>query len=266
MLDSVKNSAHLLPLLDSMEVQPEKVYGAETQLIASSSVEKGLKGIGQPRPNVVFFDLRFSLSLFLLLFLSGFFIFFRRNLSNFWTLLLDFRKFWNYRRAQSWNNFLFFLFLFLFSVSSLSLFFAEVLHNFFPVLTETMSFGSLFVTTCGAMSGFLLLRFFVNWLIGVVSNEKQLLSDIIYSQLLFFTAMGFAITPLILVKNFCIDAFAGSIFMLLYVLLLLIFAMYFFRTIRLFIQENNSIFFWILYFCTVEILPIIAAIKFLGGI
>jgi hypothetical protein len=31
-------------------------------------------------------------------------------------------------------------------------------------------------------------------------------------------------------------------------------------------QENCSIFFWILYFCTIEILPITIAIKILEGI
>lgn len=165
-----------------------------------------------------------------------------------------------------WNNPFFFVALFLFSVISLALFFTENLHYFAPVLSEDKSFLFLFATVVGATTCFLLLRFLVCWLIGVVSNEKRLFSDVIYSQVLFFAAMGFAIVPLILVKNFCVEAFAMNIFMLLYFMLLLIFVLYFCRTIRLFIQENNSIFFWILYFCTVEILPIIVAIKKLEGI
>ncbi|MDR3365622.1 MAG: DUF4271 domain-containing protein [Prevotellaceae bacterium] len=262
MLDSVKNSFPLLSSLDSMEVHPGAVYGSRTHLVASRAAGDG---IGQLRPNVAFFDFNFSVSLLLLIFLSVCFLIFRKNFSTFPDTFLYFRKFWNYRRVQGWSSFLFFVFLFLFAVFSLALFFAEVLHYSVPALAESASFLSLFVALCGIVTGFLLLRFFICWIVGVVSSEERLFSDIIHSQALFFAAMGFAIVPLILVKNFCSEPVGGNIFVLLYVLLSLIACLYFFRTIRLFIQENNSIFFWILYFCTVEILPIMVAIKFLGG-
>jgi hypothetical protein len=263
MLDSVKNSSYLPFLLDSMEVQPSAIYGSRAHLVASRSVGEG---IGQLRPNAAFFNFNFSLSLLLLIFLSVFYLFFRKNFSTLFDTLLSFRKFWNYRRMQGWSNFLFYIFLFLFTVFSLALFFAEILHYFVPALAESVPFLFLFVAFCGVATGFFLLRFFVCWLIGTVANEKQLFSDIIYSQTLFFAAMGLAITPIILVKNFCAEPFAVNIFIALYALLSLIATLYFFRTIRLFIQENNSIFFWILYFCTIEILPIVVAIKILGGI
>lgn len=263
MLDSIKNNFYLSPLLYSNEVQPSEIYGSETHLVASYSAEMG---IGQPRPNMAFFNLRFSLSLLLLVLLSVFYLFFRKNFSSLLRSVLHFRKFWSYRRSQGWSHPLFFMFLFLFSAASLALFFAEILRNNVPILSETESFFFLFAATCGVAIVFMLLRFFVCWLIGVISNEKRLFSDIIYSQVLFFAAMSFAIVPIILVKNFCVESWSIYIFMLLYFLLLLIFSLYFFRTIRLFIQENNSIFFWILYFCTIEILPVVIAIKILGGI
>jgi hypothetical protein len=263
MYDSVKNSSYLPLLLDSQKVQSNEIYGKGAHLVASHAVGEG---IGLPRPNVAFFGANFSLSLLLLMLLSVFFLVFRKNLSTFLSSVLHFRKFWSYRRTQSWNNPLFFVFLFLFSVFSLALFLTEVFHYFAPEWFENKSFLFLFVGAGGVTACFLLLRFFVCWLIGFISNEKQLFSDIVYSQMLFFAAMSFTIVPIILVKNFCVDVFAMNVFMLLCFLLLLIFILYFFRTIRLFIQEKDSIFFWILYFCTIEILPIIVAVKNLEGI
>lgn len=261
--DSVKNSSHLPLLLDSKEVQPNEIYGNEARLVASYAVGEG---IGQPRPNVAFFGVSFSLSLLLLMLLSVFFLSFRKKFSAFVESILHFRKFWSYRQLQGWSNPLFYVFLFLFSAFSLALFLTEVFHRLAPELFEAKSFLFLFVAIGSVTACFLLLRFFVCWLIGVVSNEKQLFSDIIYSQFLFFSAMSFSIVPLILVKNFCVDVLAVSVFMLLCFLLLLIFVLYFFRTIRLFTQKSDSIFFWILYFCTIEILPIVVAMKKLGGI
>lgn len=263
MHDSVKNDSHFPLLLDSKEVQSNEVYGRGARLVASHSVGEN---IVKPRPNVASFDFNFSLSLLLLMFLSVFFLAFRKRFSTFLESLMHFRKFWSYRRVQGWSNPLFFMFLFLCSVFSWALFGAEFFRYFVPELFEDNSFLFLFVAVSGAMACFFLLRYFVCWIIGVISNEKQLFSDIICSQVLFFAAMSFAIIPFVLVKNFYAEAFAISVFMLLCVLLLLIFVFYFFRTIRLFMQENNSIFFWILYFCTIEILPIVIAVKNLGVI
>jgi hypothetical protein len=263
MLDSVQNSLHSLPLLDSKEIQSGEVYGSGARLVASYSVGND---VGRLRPNIAFFDVQFSLSLLMLVLLSIVFLSFRKKISSSLDSLLNFRKFWNYRRPQGGTNPLFIASLLLFSVLSLALFFAEVSYHVVPVLSETSSFLFLFIAICGMVAGFFLLRIFVCWLIGLISNEKQLFSDIIHSQVLFFAAMGFAIAPIILLKNFCVEAFTMSLFILLCALLLLIFVLYFFRTIRIFMQENNSIFFWILYFCTIEILPIILTIKFLEEI
>jgi hypothetical protein len=150
---------------------------------------------------------------------------------------------------------------FLFSILSLALFFAEAAHTFIPAFSEPKSFAFLFLAACAASIFFLLLRFSICWLTGVIAEEKRLFSDIIHFQLMFFVLMGFAIIPMILIKNFCDATVSMYIFMPLSVLLLGIFSLYFFRTVRLFMQGNISIFFWILYFCTIEILPITIAIK-----
>jgi hypothetical protein len=253
----------LQPLSDTAELRSSEVYGSKSQLVGTHAVNRG---IGQLRPNIAFFDFKFSLPLLLLLFLAIFFLFFRKNFSSLMGSLLNFKKFLGYRRTQEWGNFSFLFLLFLFSVLSLALFFAEVAHSFIPAFSENESFVFLFLISCAASVFFFLFRFFVGWLIGVIADEKHLFSDILHSQLMFFVLMGFTIIPMILIKNFCDESFTIYVYMLLSFLLLLIFSLYFFRTIRLFIQENISIFFWILYFCTIEILPITIAIKILEGV
>jgi hypothetical protein len=263
MPDSIKDNLYLQLLPEAVEVQPSEFYGNNSQLVATQVVGRG---IGQLRSNMVVFDFKFSLPLILLLLLTVLFLFFRKNFSNLIAFLLSFKKFWNYRRTQEWNSVPFFLSLFLFSVFSLALFFAEVACSFMLEFSENESFAFLFFAACGASILFLLLRFFACWIIGAVANEKRLFSSIRYTQLMFFALMSFAIVPMVLVKNFCGENLSTYIFISLCLLLSPMILLYFFRTIRLFIQESCSIFFWILYFCTIEILPIIIAIKFLGGV
>jgi hypothetical protein len=257
--DSVKNSLYLQPLSGTVEAQPSEFYGSRSQLVATHAVDRG---VGHLRPNIAFFDFKFSLPLLLLLFLAAFFSLFRKKFSTLILSFLNFKKFLSYRRKQKkWGDFLFLLMQFLFSILSLALFFAEVAHTFIPVFSETKSFAFLFLAACTVSIFFLLLRFSICWLIGVIAEEKRLFSDIIHFQLMFFVLMGFTIIPMILIKNFYDATVSMYIFTPLSFLLLVIFSLYFFRTIRLFMQGNISIFFWILYFCTIEILPVTIAIK-----
>lgn len=260
MPDSVKDNLYLQLLPDAVEVQPNEFYGSKSQLVATHAAGRS---IGQLRPNMVFFDFRFSLPLVFLLILT---VFFLRKFSSRIAFLLSIKKNWNYRQAQTWSNGPFFLLLLLFSAFSLALFFAEVMYSFIPAFSESVSFAFLFFISCGASVLFLLLRFFTCWLVGAVADEKRLFAGVRRAQLMCFVLMGFTIVPMILVKNFCSESLTVYIFISLCFLLLLISSLYFFRTIRLFMQESCSIFFWILYFCTIEILPITIAIKILEGI
>jgi hypothetical protein len=262
MPDSVKNNLYLQLLPSAVELQPREFYNSESQLVATQVTGRG---IGQPRQNMIFFDFRFSLPLVLLLLLAVFFLVFRKNLTNFMNFLLNFKRIWSSRRVVGWSSTSSFLLSFLFSIFSLSLFFAEAAHAFVPAFAEGKSFVLLFFSTCIAAFLFLLFRFFTCWLIGAVTNEKPLFFGIQYAQLIFFTLMSIAIIPVIFIGNFCGKILTMHIFTSLCFILLGILLLYFFRTIRLFMQEKCSIFFWFLYFCTIEILPITIAIKILEG-
>ncbi len=253
---------YLQPGVDSVVVtgsQPYKVYGGESQLVGTHT--SGV-GIGLPRQNIALFNFMFGLPLFLFLLLFVFIVSFRKSFSNLIISFASFKKFWNAQRTQIWGEVPFFILLFLFSILPLALFLTENMRVYMPEYSEEQ-FSLIFIPMCAVMGIFMLLRIVFYSIVGWVSREKQLFSDLIYTQLIFFAIMGITIVPIFLARNFLDNSVSANLLFPLNLFLLAIFCLYFFRTIRLFLHGKISFFFWILYFCTLEILPMTVIFKFL---
>lgn len=252
----------LHPTIDSVEVtglQPHKVYGRDSYLVQT---QLSNIGIGLPRQNMVLFDFKFGLPLLLFIVLLVFVVSSRKSFRKMVVSFASFKKFWSYQRAQIWGEIPFFVLLFIFSIFPISLLCAESARTYFPVFSEN-SFGHTFLYACAAVGTLLLLRLLCYRLVGVVAKERMLFNDMVYTQLIFFAVLGLAIVPAFLVRDFLDESIAKNILFPLSLVSLFIFCLYFFRTIRLFLRVKTPFLFWILYFCTLEILPLAVIFKFL---
>ncbi len=219
-------------------------------------------GIGTVRQDIARLDFELGLSLVLCFVLLILFISFRKNFFKLFRSIISFKSFWDTRRSQPWGELSFFILLFSFSVFPISFFLSTLAGGWSAAFYEA-SFPRVFFIFSVVLILFMALKIAINHIIGLISRKKQLFSDLTYAQLMFFSATALVLVPVLLVKEFLDERFAPMLLFLLSIFLLLILCLYFFRTIRLFLQEKNNFFFWILYFCTLEILPIIAIFKLL---
>ncbi|MDR3329031.1 MAG: DUF4271 domain-containing protein [Prevotellaceae bacterium] len=254
-------SVPYVPAADSAAAcqQPRAVFGSNApwKQFYTNNI-----GIGLPRPNMVPVDFTMGLTMAFPLFLLLFIYFFRKQFSLVFQNFFRFKLFWSFRRTQPWVNLPFRVLLFVFSAFSLSLLITESVQQFSPAFADE-AFSALFFPVCVATGIFLLLRLLGSHIVGAVSTEKQLFSDILYAQFLLFALMSVAIGVAFLLKIFLDKMYSNIIIVPLYIALGFFLCSYFFRTVRLFMQWENAIFFWFLYFCTFEILPLVIIVKFI---
>jgi hypothetical protein len=107
-------------------------------------------------------------------------------------------------------------------------------------------------------------RYVVNKIFGFVFYQKQVFNEYLHSAFLYYKAMGLFLLPLIFVVYIIPEKYRFGIFV---VGSLIIFVLYFisvFKATRIMLQKGILLFYWILYLCTVEFLPIILICKFLS--
>jgi hypothetical protein len=109
----------------------------------------------------------------------------------------------------------------------------------------------------------MLLKFAACRCIGMVADSDSLFVNIAISQLLYFAIMSIVVVLVFFVKNFLDESFAMPVLVPLGVVLGAAMCMYVMRTVRLFLHEKALLFFWFLYFCTVEVLPLTITYKVL---
>ena len=262
---SQNRALYLLPTADTVVAtvpQPYKVYGLDSYLVQSYTANVG---IGLPRPNIALFDFKFGLPLLLFILLLVLVVSFRKGFSKLVISFASFRKFWSYQRAQVWGEIPFFFLLFFFSIFPISLLCTELIRSYLPVFSED-TFDVTFFYTSLVVCIVMLLRLMCYRILGLVSKEKQLFSDMVYTQVIFFAMLSLVLVPAFLVKDFLDEGVARSLLFPLSIFSMAIFCLYFFRTISLFLHVKGSFLFWILYFCTLEILPLTVIFKILEDV
>lgn len=99
--------------------------------------------------------------------------------------------------------------------------------------------------------------------LGNISRNSELFSELKYNHLIFYTSFALAIFPLLVVASYA-DAVVSKVFIYLSIyLVIILLVQYIVRSLRLFLSYRVSFFFWFLYFCTLEMLPIAVALYLL---
>jgi hypothetical protein len=109
-----------------------------------------------------------------------------------------------------------------------------------------------------------LYKYFINKTFGFVIYKNQVFKEYLHSTFIFYKALGMFLLPLSFVLFVLTDHYRIWV---LVICVLLIFMLYFtsiFRATRIMLQKGILLFYWILYLCIVEFLPIILLCKFLN--
>jgi len=108
-------------------------------------------------------------------------------------------------------------------------------------------------------------RYIINKIFGFILYQKQVFNEYLHSTFIYYKAMGLFLLPFIFIIYILSEKFK---IMALLISLLIIFILYFisiFRATRIMLQKGILLFYWILYLCTVEFLPIILLYKLINS-
>ncbi len=143
--------------------------------------------------------------------------------------------------------------LFLFSLLILSFWIYLLLSQYGGQLT--MATWQLYFLVFGGALIYFILKAGVMWLIGTVSDSAEALSMLAYSGQLCVIAAGILLFPLSIMLLLGSERTRYTVNMVIAIVCALSFLLYFIRSFQIFHRAKFSLFFWILYLCTFEIVP-----------
>ena len=164
---------------------------------------------------------------------------------------------------QSFNHTL--LALMLFSVVPAAILISYVLNTFSNQLIVNIDVDyELYLIVGGFFLGFSVLKGFILSVAGILTYEEKLIQEMRYNSRIFLGAWGIVILPFVILL--VVGDNEANKLILPYITLglsILLYILYLIRTLQLFFSERVSIFFWILYLCTLELLPILLVFDYL---
>ncbi len=123
---------------------------------------------------------------------------------------------------------------------------------------------STYLAAFGLLLGLYMLRIWAWKMLGNVSRNKELFKELGFSHLIFYAVFALSIFPLQIVASYTIKSASLFFIQLSIYIISIILLLFIIRTLRLFLSYRVSFFFWFLYFCTLEILPVLLALHFAG--
>ncbi len=105
---------------------------------------------------------------------------------------------------------------------------------------------------------YIIIKFF-----GFILYQNQAFNEYLHSTFIYYKAMGLFLTPLIFIIFILSENYKIAILMLSIITIFVLYFISIFRATRIMLQKGILLFYWILYLCTVEFLPIIMLYKFL---
>lgn len=152
------------------------------------------------------------------------------------------------------------------AINSLSViilsFFIWQLLNYYNINVLYGGFFSEYGFILLFLSGFLVLRYVVLKLLGSLFLSQTIIDDFLHINYILTKSLSIFLFPIVIFayfsKNFMHDAFivSGVILAIAYILLR------FFRGIQIILKHRVLIFYSFLYFCTLEILPVLVGVKY----
>ena len=108
-------------------------------------------------------------------------------------------------------------------------------------------------------------KYVINKFFGFILYQKQVFKEYLHSTFMYFKALGMFILPLIFLIFIVPEKYKTWILAICFIIFFMFYFISVFRATRIMIRKGILLFYWILYLCTVEFLPIILLYKFLSN-
>jgi hypothetical protein len=109
-------------------------------------------------------------------------------------------------------------------------------------------------------------RYLINKIIGYLLNQQETFNEFIHSIFIYLKVMGLALLPLVTIISFVSADYRSLLLILGATIIFLLYIISIFRATRIMFKKGILIFYWILYLCTIEFLPIILLYKFINSV
>lgn len=119
---------------------------------------------------------------------------------------------------------------------------------------------------CGIITSLLLARFFITNVTGIVFNRNTLFKEYLHEILLTYKNAGIYLIPLAIGIAYITTEIKIYLIYSGLAVLLIAYVWRFFKGFQIIINKDILIFYLILYLCTLEILPVLIAYRFVTGI
>lgn len=187
----------------------------------------------------------------------------RGYLSQLFTLVISHKAAQKQYRSnlQNFNRIL--LMLMLFSIVPATIFITYVLNSFPNQLSIDIGY-ELFIVVGAFLLAFSVLKSIILSIAGVLTYEERLIQELRYNGRIFVGVWGITVLPFIILLTVSDNHEDKLIlFYIIVGLCILLYILYLIRSLQLFISEKVSTFFWILYLCTLELLPVLLVFDYL---
>jgi len=129
---------------------------------------------------------------------------------------------------------------------------------------EGLNPWQLYLLILAAFLAFYFLKTLLLYLLGFLSQTMDVMRMIIYYAQIYTIACGLLLLPGVILYSSPHDVFYNVLFIIELIICGSFLLLYLFRTLQIFIASNISVFFWILYLCTLEIVPFLIIYKYIS--
>jgi hypothetical protein len=133
---------------------------------------------------------------------------------------------------------------------------------------EVFNYAQIF-TVFGCFAFILVIyfsRYLISKIVGFLLNQQQTFNEFIHSIFVYLKVMGLALLPLVTIISFVPANYRPQFLILGTTIIFLLYIISIFRATSIMIKKGILLFYWILYLCTIEFLPIILLYKFVNSI
>jgi hypothetical protein len=121
----------------------------------------------------------------------------------------------------------------------------------------------IILTIClGIIISIYVYRYIFSKIFGFILNQIQVFNEYLHSMFMYYKAMGLFLLPLIFFIYVLSENYRVAILIIGAIIIFILYVISIFRVTRIMMQKGILLFYWILYLCTVEFLPIILLYKF----
>jgi hypothetical protein len=134
------------------------------------------------------------------------------------------------------------------------------LFSFIEIQVAGFQGYKLFLILFGFISTFTIIKFLINRFIAIIAMNNTVLPEIIFNKHLFYKALGVILLPLIIILE--LDSpYLEKFFMLSSLISITFYIISLARSLFIGFKKGVSIYYLILYLCTLEILPLLMIYK-----